>query len=184
MKVIETAIPGCLILRHPVPRDERGMFAKPFHAPSLESRGLNFHVAECFWSESMAGIVRGMHFQRPPFDHAKIITCQHGRAWDVVVDVRQGSPTYGQSIGIELEAGDGQAVLIPSGCAHGFQALLDATLMLYLVSRAHAPDHDSGIRWDSCGIKWALPVNSVSLRDSALPSLQDFASPFTWEGKV
>lgn len=175
-----TSIPGCLLLRQPAPRDVRGVFSKLFHAPSFDLAGVPFRVAECFWSTSHRSVIRGLHFQTPPHDHQKLVSCLAGEVRDVVVDLRRGSPAYGHWVGFDLRGGDGQAVLIPRGCAHGFQALCNHSTMLYLVDTAHAPAHDGGIRWDSCGITWSLPPAAVSERDQSLPPLEGFKSPFSW----
>ena len=98
--------------------------------------------------------------------------------YDVVLDVRAGSPTFGAHITIDLNADEARAVFIPAGCAHGFCALEDETLMLYKVGSMHSPTHDSGIRWDSAGIHWPIEAPIVSSRDQALPTLNGFISPF------
>ena len=129
---------------------------------------------EIYYSTSGRGVIRGMHLQLPPHDHTKAVHCVAGRALDVVVDLRTQSPTLGRHAVIELDSTEPSLVVVPPGCAHGFQALDDDTLMLYLVSSVHAPAFDSGIRWDSFGCAWPLPASEISDRDRSLPDLTTF----------
>lgn len=169
------------MLHAPVHGDDRGWFTKPYRASTHLADGLDPTVAETFFSLSARGVVRGMHFQVPPHDHAKTVTCLAGRILDVAVDLRRGSPTEGRHAAAELAGGDGRSLYIPRGCAHGFQALADDSLVAYLVSSEHAPDHDTGVRWDSVGVEWPLPDPVVSARDAALPDASSFTSPFRRE---
>lgn len=152
--------------------DERGRFVK-LHSDG-DPRFAPVEWAEVYYSTSDTGVVRGMHLQRPPHDHHKAVHCLTGRAVDVVVDLRPGSPTVGAHVAFELDAARPQLVVVPPGCAHGFQALAAGTTMLYLVSTVHAPASDGGVRWDSFGAAWPLPVTSVSPRDRALPTVAEF----------
>ena len=124
-----------------------------------------------------------MHFQVPPADLVKTVCCATGRVLDVVVDLRVGSPTYGQHEAFILDAAAPEIVYIPAGLAHGFLVLSTESLMLYQVTHDYAPKSDSGIRWDSCGIAWGVTNPVVSERDDALPRLADFASPFRYSGQ-
>jgi dTDP-4-dehydrorhamnose 3,5-epimerase len=124
-------------------------------------------------------VLRGLHFQTPPHEHAKLVTCILGRVWDVALDLRQASPTYGQHFSIELGQQEPCALYLPPGFAHGYLALEEPATMVYCVASEYAPNHDAGIRWDSAGIPW--PIGSppiVSPRDDALPAFKDFHSPF------
>lgn len=177
MHVEPSAIPGCARLDLFRAEDDRGGFVKLFERSTFAAAGLDPDVAEAFCSTSRRGVVRGLHFQLPPADHAKTVTVLSGRVLDVVVDLRTDSPTYGRHARFDLdEAGAG--VHIPVGCAHGFQALTDEATMVYLVSTEHSPEHDTGVRWDSAGIEWPLPPTVISDRDRALPPLAEFDSPF------
>jgi dTDP-4-dehydrorhamnose 3,5-epimerase len=123
-------------------------------------------------------VVRGLHFQTPPRDHAKTVNVIRGAIHDVVVDLRLGSPAYGRPATFALGAGEPAALHVPRGCAHGFQALSDDTVVAYMVGSEHAPEHDSGIRWDSVAADWPIAEPVVSERDAAFPPLSEFESPF------
>ncbi len=180
MLIQETAIAGCFTLRAAKHHDARGLFTKWFSKNAFADAGLCSEWAEVYASESHLGVIRGLHFQLPPADHFKLVYCLAGRAIDVVLDLRCGSPSFGEHIRISLSAEEPVSVYVPSGCAHGFCAELDHTLMLYQVSSVHAPSLDSGIRWDSAGIEWPTDTPIVSPRDAALPKLLDFESPFNY----
>lgn len=154
--------------------DPRGRFVK-LHSEG-DDRFAQETWREIYYSTSGRGVVRGMHLQLPPHDHVKAVHCLAGRAVDVVVDVRAGSPTLGAHATFDLDAERPELVVVPKGCAHGFQALEPGTVMVYLVGTAHAPDADSGIRFDSFGFDWPLPPTEVSARDQGLPTLAEFTA--------
>lgn len=172
------AIPGCSVLRHAVHRDDRGWFAKPFDAARFASAGLSHAWAECFASLSHRGVVRGFHLQLPPSDHDKLVWVAAGASMSAVLDLRVGSPSFGKIDVAELDTVQGEALYVPRGVAHAFQALADVTVLVYLVTSAHDPAHDAGIRWDSAHVKWPLPPAAISSRDRGLPALEAFDSPF------
>ena len=159
-------------------QDERGHFTKWFQTDAFRALGLPTQWAEDYTSVSKNGVIRGLHFQTPPFEHDKLVICLQGRAFDVVLDVRLGSPTWGEHLAFDLSADKPCAVFIPAGCAHGFCALEDNTILLYKVGSIHAPQHDSGIRWDSAEIVWPIKTPIVSKRDQALLELSEFNTPF------
>lgn len=171
-----TAIPG--LVHTPLPRwaDARGDLVKVFQASALGAAP----GREVFLSTSVRGVVRGLHFQVPPHDHAKTVVCLAGAIVDVVVDLRKGSPAEGRVASFRIDGSAPAQLHLPSGLAHGFQALEDGTVVAYVVSSEHSPDHDLGIRWDSIGFDWPLAVTSMSDRDKAFPGLDDFDSPFTF----
>lgn len=181
LTVQATSIPGCLELHLPCFEDDRGRLVKPFQRSAFADAGLPTEFVEQFYSRSRAGVVRGLHFQTPPRALAKLVTCVAGAAWDVVLDLRAGSPAYGRHLPIGLSAAQANAILIPQGCAHGFLAASDAVLA-YWVTAEHSPGHDAGVRWDSAGIEWPLDGGppTVSARDAALPALADYATPFRY----
>lgn len=181
MKIAATRLPGCFELQALVRSDERGSFVKTFHAPTFAAAGLRTDFAEEFHSVSRRGVLRGLHFQLPPREHAKLVHCPHGEVFDVAVDLRRGSPTEGEALTLHLSAAQGNALYLPPGLAHGFQALSDEALVAYAVTSVHAPDLDAGIAWDSVGVDWPLPEPLVSERDRAFPALEDFRSPFPAE---
>jgi dTDP-4-dehydrorhamnose 3,5-epimerase len=177
----QTGIPGCLVLSGGVHADARGRFAKPYAAPAFEAAGLKHDWAECFWSVSRKGVVRGFHVQLPPAEHAKLVWVVSGASHSALIDIRAGSPAYHRAATVRLDAAGGKALYVPAGIAHGFQALEDDTTLIYLVTSAHDAAHDSGVRWDSAGVTWPLPVTEVSARDRALEPLASFKTPFRFE---
>lgn len=181
MIVEETGIPGCVIVQGDVRADGRGWFLKTFHADLFAQAGLRTDWREEYVSSSRCGVVRGMHFQRPPHEHAKLVACLAGEALDVVLDLRHGSPTFGEHRTIGLRAEEGRAVYAPSGIAHGFVARRDDTLMLYKVTSVYAPSSDAGVAWDSFGCDWGTAAPILSDRDRQHPPLRDFVSPFSFD---
>jgi dTDP-4-dehydrorhamnose 3,5-epimerase len=174
---VESPIPGCWELHPTIHTDPRGRFVKSFHAPTFERLGLATDWREDFHTLSAPGVVRGMHFQVPPAQHAKLVTCLAGDILDVVLDLRKASGTYGRFATFELSAERGTLVYVPEGCAHGFLAHTEA-LVHYRVTSVHAPDCDAGIRWDGFGFDWPVAAPLLSARDQAFPTLQAFSSPF------
>ncbi|WP_173426293.1 dTDP-4-dehydrorhamnose 3,5-epimerase [Sphingomonas hengshuiensis] len=176
-----TDIPGCYVLQAKVLGDPRGTFTKTFHMPRFEELGLRTDWREEYFSTSAKGVVRGMHFQSPPADHAKMVFCLTGEVLDVVVDLRRGSPAFGKALGFTLSAENGRGLYLPTGCAHGFVSMRDASGMYYKVTSVHAPDHDLGIAWDSIDFDWPVRAPALSARDAAHPRLSDFTTPFAFD---
>ncbi len=179
-----TAIPGLVVIRPQVSRDARGTFAKTFVAAEFAAQGLATTFIEEYHTASMRGSVRGMHFQLPPHDHDKTVFCTSGAAFDVVLDLRVGSPTFGVAQTFELSGPCGQGLYIPTGCAHGFCALSDDTVMTYSVTTLYSPDSDAGVLWSSAPVKWPCVDPIVSERDGLFPALADFQSPFTFNART
>jgi len=173
-----TTIPGCARLDLFRADDDRGAFVKLYERSTFAALGLDPDVAEVFCSTSRRNVIRGLHFQLPPHEHAKTVTVLTGRVHDVVVDLRTDSPAFGRHEAFVLDAEGAGALHIPVGCAHGFQALTDDATMAYLVGTENSREHDTGIRWDSAGISWPHPPSAISARDRSLPALADFVSPF------
>ena len=174
----ETGLEGYLELRPKVMGDARGSFMKTFHAPVFEERGLAADFKEQFVTVSVRNVLRGLHFQVPPFAHSKLVYCVTGDVLDVAVDLRRGQPTYGQHRHLRLSAAEGNAAYLQEGLAHGFLVLSDSAVMVYNVTSVHSPEHDLGLRWNSCGIDWPVAEPIVSPRDRALPPREAFRSPF------
>ena len=172
-------IPGVHIIESFQAVDERGQFVKTLQSAWLESVGARFELREEFYSVSARGVLRGMHFQIPPADHQKLVTCIAGSVLDVLLDVRSG-PTYGLAWSLELSAAHPCTLLIPSGIAHGFLSLSQNSIMLYKTDHQHSPDHDCGIAWDSFGFDWPLEgiAPQTSDRDLHHPRLADWETPF------
>lgn len=180
MIVKETAIAGCLEITPNIFRDNRGSFVKTFHCGIAAEHGLVTSFAEEFYSWSKLGVLRGLHFQTPPSDHIKVVTCLSGEVFDAVVDLRVGSPTFGRHALFSLRSADATMLYIPSGLAHGFLSVSDEALVYYQVTSVHDPACDQGIHWNSVGIPWPLADPVVSARDASFPTLEEFNSPFTF----
>ena len=154
--------------------DERGCFARTFCVEEFAAHGLTPTVAQCSVSYNRRrGTLRGLHYQAPPHAEAKLARCTAGAAFDVIVDLRSGSPTCGRWLGVELSAENRKMLYIPEGFAHGFQTLVDDTELFYQMSKAHVPQAERAIRWDDPGltIEWpAVAERIISPRDLSLPT--------------
>lgn len=179
MTILEQPFRGTFLLQSQLSRDERGTFLKTYHEKLWREAGLPpLVMAEEFWSSSARGVLRGMHFQLPPYHQEKLVTCTAGRVLDVLLDLRRDEPTFGQSWSVELSAESGKSLFISRGIAHGFLSLEDGSVMLYKTSTVHSAMHDAGIRWDSIGVSWPISEPIISDRDRVHPPLSRFASPF------
>jgi dTDP-4-dehydrorhamnose 3,5-epimerase len=177
--------------------DARGWFTEVYSVPAFEKFGIQCTFVQDNHSLSVpAFTLRGLHFQTPPRGQDKLVRCVRGRIFDVAVDVRKGSPTYGQWVGAELSAENGHQLFIPIGFAHGFVTLEPDCEVTYKCSDTYAPDHDGGIRWDdpaltavdgsTGGIVWPMPAGTMpelSAKDAVQPLLADFDSPFPYDGR-
>ena len=181
MNIRESKLPGCYEMFPHIHRDARGSLTKIFHAPTFEKLGLCTQFREEYYSTSAKNVIRGLHFQLPPDDHVKLVFCIFGIVKDVVVDLREGSPTYGLHSCFELSSEYGNMVYIPKGMAHGFCGLSEKSIMVYNTSTEHAASKDSGIRWDSVGIAWPNEDLVISDRDKKLSQFKDFKSPFKYK---
>ena len=178
LEPIVTPLPGLVLLKPVTQFDSRGSFTKVFHASTFAALGLNTGFTESYYSTSSAGVLRGMHLQLPPHDHAKLVYVTAGRVLDVVVDLRAG-PTYGQHFSAELSAENRLLLYLPVGFAHGFYVTEGPATMVYLVTKEYAAASDTGIRWDSFGFVWPDASPIISARDAGLSMLENFSSPFT-----
>lgn len=167
------ALPGVKLLSSQVFEDARGSFLKTFHAPSFECLGIEFQPVEQFFSRSVKGVLRGMHFQTGASAQDKLVYCLAGRVLDVVVDVRPQSPQFNQPFSQELRGDDGLALFIPKGYAHGFLSLEEDSLMGYQTSTVHDPLHDVGVLWSSINFDWPVVEPQLSTRDRSHPPIQD-----------
>lgn len=187
MRILPTAIPGCFHVQPELRADERGSFVKTFREDLFRAHGMATSFAEEYYSLSKPGVVRGLHFQLPPHEHAKLVYCVQGAVLDAALDLRRGSPTYGRHLAFELSAANGHMLYLPAGLAHGFCTLGEPAVMMYKVTSAYAPQHDSGIRWDSAGIAWPEEVRRaplLSARDQGFATLAEFDSPFAYREKA
>lgn len=167
--------------------DARGWFTETYNRETFAALGIDATFVQDNHSLSApAFTLRGLHFQTPSRGQDKLVRCIHGRIYDVAVDVRKHSPTYGQWVGAELSAQNGDQLFIPIGFAHGFLTLESDCEVVYKCSDTYAPDHDGGIAWDSVGIDWPLPTGArpeLSPKDTRQPTLADFDSPFAYDGR-
>lgn len=162
-------------------QDNRGLFVKTFHQELFAAQGLNTSFAEEFYSISYRGVLRGLHFQVPPKEMVKLVYCVEGAALDVLVDLRIGSPNYGQHVMCELSAEKANMVYMPPGIAHGFYARTERVVMIYKCSVVYSPDHDTGILWNSVGIPWPDQDPVISERDKQFVGFDRFKSGFRYE---
>lgn len=172
------SLEGAYIIDMPAFEDARGNFIKTFHATTLADHGIHFDLRESYFSISKKDVIRGMHFQLPPHQHAKVVFCPQGAILDVIVDLRKESATFGMHFAQELSAANHKAYFIPEGFAHGFKALTDDAMTYYLVSSEYSQHHDTGIRYDSIGFDWGIAEPIVSLRDLSFTEMDAFESPF------
>ncbi len=187
MDVTPLTIPDVKLITPKKFGDHRGFFSETYSKPKYEAAGINDDFVQDNHSLSAeVGVLRGLHFQKPPHAQAKLVRVTRGRVLDVAVDIRKGSPSYGQHVAVELSADNWQQLYVPVGFLHGFVVLDPNTEFLYKVSDVYAPDCDAGVRWDDpdLGIDWGLDAADAKLseKDAALPSFADFDSPFTYEG--
>jgi dTDP-4-dehydrorhamnose 3,5-epimerase/CDP-3, 6-dideoxy-D-glycero-D-glycero-4-hexulose-5-epimerase len=178
MKIIDTGFEGLYLLEGNVFEDLRGLFLKTFNQSVFSDLGLETNYKERYYSKSHKNVIRGMHFQIPPFDHIKIVNVLQGSILDVVVDLRKKSPTYKTYFSIELNDNNGRFLYIPKGFAHGFKALTDNAIVEYNQTTEYSKECDCGIRWDSFGFDWQVSNPVISERDSNFQSLNDYSSPF------
>lgn len=174
MKFVPTPLAGAFVVELEPIEDERGFFARSFCQNEFRARGLDPVVAQCNVSLNRSrGTLRGLHYQAPPHEEAKLVRCTRGAIWDVIVDLREGLPTRWKSFSTELTADNRRALYVPRGFAHGFQTLADDSEVLYQISEFYHPESSRGLRWDdpALGIRWPLPEPVVSARDRAYPLL-------------
>lgn len=166
--------------------DARGWFTEVYNEATFHARGITQRFVQDNHSLSAPRFtLRGLHFQTPPHGQDKLVRCIRGRIYDVAVDVRRGSPTYGHHVGAELSAENGRQLFVPVGFAHGFLTLDEDCEVTYKVTDLYAPDCDGGIRWDTAAIDWPMPADftpELSAKDVKLPALADFDSPFPYDG--
>ena len=168
----QTRVHGAWIVDPQPVADERGFFARTWCAREFAERGLEPRLAQCAVSyNSLAGTLRGIHYQAAPHAEVKLVRCTAGAVFDVVVDLRADSPSVGAWVGVELSAENRRMLYVPAGCGHGFLTLKDASEVFYQISAEHAPESAYGVRWDdpAFGITWPAPVRVISARDRNYP---------------
>jgi len=183
MRVLETGIPGLKVIEPKVHGDDRGWFMETWHASRYAALGLPERFLQSNVSRSGAGVTRGLHYQYPN-PQGKLVQVLEGRAFDVAVDIRRGSPTFGSWAGVELSGDNHRQFWIPPGFAHGFSVLGDGALLAYLCTAEYSADFDAVIAWDdpAIGIRWPGTAATLSAKDAAAPRLaeipQDALPPF------
>jgi len=186
MQVETTGLPGMLILRPRVFEDPRGFFLESYNQEMLRSYGIDAVFVQDNHSRSARRTLRGLHFQLPPAGQVKLVRVVRGAIWDVAVDIRVGSPTFGQWVGAELSAENFRQLYIPIGFAHGFCVLSEEADVLYKTSHVYSPAHERGILWNDAALRIAWPVAEplLSERDRRLGTLADYLSgtPFAYGG--
>lgn len=180
MEVKKHALAGVVEFTPRLFGDARGVFFESFSARLMEAHGVDHPWVQDNQSSSARGVLRGLHFQRPPYAQAKLVRVAQGRALDVIVDLRRDLPTYGQHLCVELDARRGNILYVPIGFAHGFVALEDDTLFLYKCSDYYQPSAEGGLLWNdpTLNIDWGTAAPNVSDKDAVLPVFQGFESPF------
>lgn len=184
MEVIKTHIEGLVILEPRIFNDARGYFFESFSQREFEEKVGKIAFVQDNESMSSYGVMRGLHFQRPPFTQSKLVRCVRGAVLDVAVDIRKGSPTYGQHVAVELTEENHRQFFIPKGFAHGFAVLSETAIFQYKCDNFYAPQADGGISLldDSLKIDWRIPTDKALLseKDTHHPLLKDFDSPFEY----
>ena len=185
MDSVELSLAGVKLIRPRRFGDARGFFAETYSRRDYAALGIADEFVQDAHSLSRErGVVRGLHFQEPPMTQAKLIRVLRGRIFDVVVDIRAGSPTFGRHLTVEMDASDIQQLFVPEGFAHGFATLVPDTELAYKMTRYYSPSHERGLLWNdpALGIAWPIPAREAILadRDRSFPPLARLASPFRW----
>lgn len=182
MNIISTHIPGVVIIEPRLFKDDRGYFFESFSERDFNAQVREVKFVQDNESMSSYGVMRGLHFQRPPYTQSKLVRCVKGAVLDVAVDIRKGSPTYGQHVAVELTEENHRQFFVPRGFAHGFAVLSETAIFQYKCDNFYHPEADGGISIldDSLGIDWRIPTDHAILseKDTKHPLLKDFDSPF------
>ena len=183
MHIIKTAIEGVVIIEPKVFKDARGYFFESFSQREFEDKVRKINFVQDNESMSCYGVMRGLHFQCPPYSQSKLVRCVRGKVLDVAVDIRKGSPTFGQHVAVELSEENHRQFFIPRGFAHGFSVLSETAVFQYKCDNFYHPEADGGINIldESLGIDWQIPNDHAILseKDTKHPVLKDFDSPFS-----
>ena len=184
MEVIKTAIDGVVIFEPKVFKDARGYFFESFSQREFEQKVRKINFVQDNESMSSYGVMRGLHFQCPPYTQSKLVRCVKGRVLDVAVDIRKGSPTYGKHVAVELSEDNHRQFFVPRGFAHGFVVLSETAVFQYKCDNFYAPEADGGIniKDESLGIDWQIAMEDALLSEKDLKHLclKDFDSPFDY----
>ena len=182
MKFIKTEIPEVIIIEPTVFGDDRGYFLESYNKKAFQENIGSVNFVQDNESKSSKGVLRGLHFQKPPYTQAKLVRCIKGEVLDVAVDIRKGSPTYGKHVAVILTGENKRQLFVPRGFAHGFAVLSETAIFAYKVDNTYAPDSDAGIRWNDSilNIQWGFDESEVlvSEKDAKLPFFPEFVTPF------
>ncbi len=188
MEVIKTKIEGLVIIEPKIFKDDRGYFYESFSQREFEEKVCKTTFVQDNQSQSSYGVLRGLHFQKPPHAQSKLVRCIQGKVLDVAVDIRQGSPTFGQYVAVELSAENNRQLFVPRGFAHGFSVLSETAVFQYKCDNYYAPQHEGAIAWNdpAIGIDWQLPIDGVVLseKDQQHPNLADAEWLFDYNEKL
>lgn len=171
MNIIKTNLDGVFEIENNIFEDQRGSFVKTLHADTFTDNGLDADFKESFYSVSKKNVLRGMHYQLPPYDHSKLVYVISGKILDVVVDIREGSETFGKYYSTELSCLNGKSLYIGKGFAHGFLTLSESATVVYMTTTVHNPESDTGVRWDGFGYEWPVSSPIISSRDKGFKKL-------------
>lgn len=184
MDIIKTTIEGVVIIKPQIFKDSRGYFFESFSLREFEKKVRKVNFVQDNESMSTYGVMRGLHFQRPPFTQSKLVRCVKGKVLDVAVDIRKGSPTYGQHVAVELSEENHRQFFVPRGFAHGFAVLSETAIFQYKCDNFYAPEADGGIsiKDETLGINWQIPTKNAILSEKDIKHLclKDFDSPFEY----
>lgn len=188
MNIIQTDIEGVVIIEPRLFKDDRGYFFESFSQRMFEEKVCKTQFVQDNESKSSYGVLRGLHFQLPPFAQSKLVRVIKGAVLDVAVDIRKGSPTYGQHVAVELTEDNHRQFFIPRGFAHGFSVLSDEVIFQYKCDNYYAPQHEGALAWDdpTLGIDWKIPADKVVLsdKDKCHPQLKDIESAFDYNDNL
>jgi dTDP-4-dehydrorhamnose 3,5-epimerase len=179
-KFKKTNIHDCYEIYPKVFKDNRGKFIKTFNELGFKKIKLNLIFTESYYTVTKPNVIRGFHFQTPPYHHAKLIYCIKGEVTDVILDLRLGSKTYGKHFSIKLSEKKANMIYIGKGLAHGFATHKKTSILVYKLTSEYAPTHDKGILWSSAGVRWSNLKPIISKRDKNFPKLKNFISPFKY----
>lgn len=188
MEIIKTEIEGVVILEPRIFKDERGYFFESFSQREFDEKVMPIRFVQDNESMSTYGVMRGLHYQKMPYTQSKLVRCTHGKVLDIVVDIRKGSPTFGQHVAVELSDDNHRQLFIPRGFAHGFAVLSDVAVFQYKCDNFYAPQAEAGIqlRDEELGIDWKIPTSEAILseKDKNYPFLRDIVSDFDVNDKL
>jgi len=188
MEIIKTEIEGVVIIEPRIFKDERGYFFESFSEKNFQEQVCKTIFVQDNESKSSCGVLRGLHFQKPPYAQSKLVRVVQGAVLDVAVDIRKDSPTYGKHVAVELSAENKRQFFVPRGFAHGFVVLSDEVIFQYKCDNYYAPQHEGALAWDDTdlAIDWKIPVDKIILseKDKLNSKLSDFESCFNYSDKL